>query len=221
MMVTLAYRSVHNIRVERLWVDFTAGVGAKWKAFFEDLEVHANLDPDIPSHIWLLHHLFLGPLNQDIADWANAWNNHKMQIAGQGTHSPADLRWFSMLENGARGFTPAAVADFNPAEDNLTDDEIAEYGIDWDGYRDTHIHNHHSHNNPPDPFSQNPFVSHQPDTLNIVEVDESRCSFSQNELDVFTYNFSLLPEAIRRSRDMSQRKQLWILALSICRQIKE
>jgi len=215
----LNYRSVHNIRIERLWVDFTAGVGAKWKAFFEELEIQVGLDSDLPSHIWLVHYLFLGALNQDIVDWANAWNNHKMRIPGHGTCSPAELRWFSMLESGAQGFVPGQAADFDPVEDNLMDDEIAEYGIDWDGYWDNHILNHHSGNNPPDPFSQNPFVSHQPDNLNTVQVDESRCPFSPDELDRFVYNLSLLPEAIRLSRDMSQRKQLWILALSICRQI--
>jgi len=65
------YRSVHNIHIERLWVDFTAGVGAKWKNFFEELEVQSDLDPNLLSHIWLLHYLFLDKLNQDITDWAN------------------------------------------------------------------------------------------------------------------------------------------------------
>lgn len=33
------YRSVHNVRIERLWVDVTGQVGAKWSAFFSMLEL--------------------------------------------------------------------------------------------------------------------------------------------------------------------------------------
>ena len=213
-------RSVHNIRIERLWFDFTAGVGSKWKAFFEQLEYQAGLDPDIPSHIWLIHHLFLNAINQDIMDWASSWNNHKMSIPGHGTRNPTDLRWFSMLQDGARGFTPRAV-EFEPRADSLDEEDLAEYGIDWDAYHDNRIQQHHSTNNPTDPFPQNPFIAHQPDTFSMVEVDESRCPFTAPELQIFYHNFSLIPDTIRLSRDMEQRKRLWVLAITICRQIRQ
>ncbi|KAJ7749764.1 hypothetical protein B0H14DRAFT_2191504, partial [Mycena olivaceomarginata] len=35
--------SVHNIRIERLWVDWTNGVGRKWVNFFYELEVSGGL----------------------------------------------------------------------------------------------------------------------------------------------------------------------------------
>ncbi|KAJ6473103.1 hypothetical protein C8R45DRAFT_1163534, partial [Mycena sanguinolenta] len=35
--------SVHNIRIERLWVDWTNGVGRKWVNFFYELEVTCGL----------------------------------------------------------------------------------------------------------------------------------------------------------------------------------
>ncbi|KAG2063868.1 hypothetical protein BDR04DRAFT_1036922 [Suillus decipiens] len=38
------YRSVHNIRIERLWVDVTNGIGQKWKEFFQTLEAYDNLN---------------------------------------------------------------------------------------------------------------------------------------------------------------------------------
>ncbi|KAI0368680.1 hypothetical protein BV20DRAFT_947886 [Pilatotrama ljubarskyi] len=64
-------RSVHNTRIERLWYDVTRGFGAKWKAFFIELERHHRLDPTLPSHVWLLHHLFLPSINQDAVEWAD------------------------------------------------------------------------------------------------------------------------------------------------------
>jgi len=218
------FRSVHNIRIERLWFDFTSGVGAKWKLFFQELEYQAGLDPDLPSHIWLIHYLFLNTLNQDIMDWANSWNNHKITIPGKGkgrTRSPADLRWFSMLQDGARGFSPLDPAAFEPIEDVLEGHDIDEYGVDWEAYQDVHIQQHHAAANPTDPFPQNPFVVHKPDTFSMVHVDESRCPFSDEELALFQYNLSLISADILGSREMEQRKQIWNYALNLCRQIKE
>ena len=40
----LYHRSVHNIRIERLWVDVTAQVGATWAEHFQMLEVRHGLD---------------------------------------------------------------------------------------------------------------------------------------------------------------------------------
>ena len=212
---------MHNIRIERLWFDFTSVVGAKWKLFFEEMEYQAGLQPDLPSHIWLIHHLFLNSLNHDIMDWANSWNSHRMTIPGHGTRSPADLRWFSMLQDGARGFSPLNPTEFEPVEDILEENEIDEYGIDWETYQDARFQEHHSAANPTDTFPENPFITHRPESLSMVHVDESRCPFTQEELDLFEYNFSLLPEDIRMSRNMNHRKQLWIWAINISRQIKD
>ncbi|KAH9918454.1 uncharacterized protein B0H18DRAFT_912789, partial [Fomitopsis serialis] len=43
LTITYLSRSVHNTRVERLWYDFTRGVGQKWKNFFLQLEHNAGL----------------------------------------------------------------------------------------------------------------------------------------------------------------------------------
>lgn len=115
---TEAEHYVHNCNEAKCLLDMAvARENWWWKAFFQELEYQADLDPDLPSHIWLVvHYLFLEPLNQDITDWANSWNNHKMSIHGQGTKSPAYLRWFSMLEQGARGFIPS---NFHPIDETL------------------------------------------------------------------------------------------------------
>lgn len=215
------YSSVHNIRIERLWFDFTQGVGAKWKLFFQELEYQADLNIDLPSHIWLLHYLFLDKLNHDIMDWANSWNNHRMSIPGEGTRTPTDMRWFSMLEDGARGFSPLQPASFEPLNEAIDEDEIAEYGVDWDAYQDARIQEHHATANPLDPFAHNPFITHRPDNLNMVHIDESRCPFSPEELVLFTYNYDLLPLEIRSSRIMESHRLLWTYALNICKQVKD
>ncbi|KAG2045915.1 hypothetical protein BDR06DRAFT_1015191 [Suillus hirtellus] len=56
-------RSVHNVRIERLWCDLTSGFGLE--GLFQCLEAHKGLDPDLESHMWLLHHLFLDAIDED------------------------------------------------------------------------------------------------------------------------------------------------------------
>ena len=79
---TPSHSSVHNTRIERLWYDVTHGFGLKWKNFFIDLEAHCHLNP---SHIWLLHHLFMSTINADAEAWVHSWNNHTMQLKGEST----------------------------------------------------------------------------------------------------------------------------------------
>lgn len=84
-------RSVHNTRIERLWYDVTEGFGQKWKDFFYTLEDDHGLDVSEPTHIWLLHWLFLDTINAEALAWAEAWNSHKIQLDGERRSSPQQL----------------------------------------------------------------------------------------------------------------------------------
>ena len=63
MYSKLNHRGVHNIRIEQLWVDVIAQVGATWAEHFQMLEVCHGLDIININHIWLLHYLFLNTIN--------------------------------------------------------------------------------------------------------------------------------------------------------------
>ncbi|KAG2029326.1 hypothetical protein BDR03DRAFT_881114 [Suillus americanus] len=137
--------SVHNIRIERLWVDFTNGIGSKWTMFFQDLELNSGLGADNPHHIWLVHYLFLTTLHSKIHVWAETWNNHCMSTPDHGITSPHQLRYLSMLQHGARGFKPRTC---HAPEDILeADASLEEYGIDWDAIDSSQIHSHHDTSN--------------------------------------------------------------------------
>lgn len=99
----MTYRSVHNVRIERLWVDVTAQVGASWAEAFTQLELHHGLDINNTHHIWLLHLLFLPAINQQLTFFAESWNQHRIQIRNGPNHSPADLFSFDMLVHGIQG----------------------------------------------------------------------------------------------------------------------
>lgn len=133
LILDLSHRSVHNVRIERLWVDVTAQIGAAWSAAFTALELHHGLDINNVYHLWLLHHLFLPILNQHLSFFAEAWNHHRIQIRNGPNRSPADMFGFDMLVHGVRGDR------LYDADTNLTADELEVYGVDWAALNDDHI----------------------------------------------------------------------------------
>ena len=113
-------RSVHNTRIERLWVEVTRDFGSKWKDFFYELEAECGLDPDVPGHIWLLHRLFLDAINEDAHQWAAMWNEHKLQIKGGRRRSPREIFFTSLLQDGPRGLQSNATSHIDPEQGSPT-----------------------------------------------------------------------------------------------------
>ncbi|KAJ7451459.1 hypothetical protein B0H11DRAFT_1877199 [Mycena galericulata] len=132
---------VHNVRIERLWVDITAQLGATWSERFTILELRHGLDINNVAHIWLLHFLFLATINSQLAFFAQSWNQHRIQIRNGPNRSPADMFVFDMLVNGVRG-------NQLPAEEALDEEELEVYGIDWAGLRDDTLLASQNANNP-------------------------------------------------------------------------
>ena len=168
-------RSVHNTCIERLWYDVTHGYGQKWKEFFLELETHHGLNPTNPAHIWLLHHLFLPTVNEDAQEWAETWNSHPLTLPrGEGTRSPREIFFFSMLQDELRG--PLPVAD---PEEAVADP--ATYGIDWDVAANTMFMNHLLKNNPQDWEDDNPFAT-SPSRLSYVPCDAPNCPMNPQQI---------------------------------------
>lgn len=131
------FRSVHNTRIERLWRDMTATVGKHWKLKFELLRSEHGLDVDNPNHLWLLHHVFLDALNDDLMEFAERWNTHIMRFADSGNRSPKDIFYFDMFARGFRGdpLPPNGMPIPPPGRDDphpLPDDEVAWLGLEGD-----------------------------------------------------------------------------------------
>ena len=164
-MVTPAkgLRSVHNIRIERLWVDVTAKVGRPWATRFRTLEERVGLDINNVNHLWLLHHLFLGAVNTQLIAFRDAWNSHEMRLTSQPSRSPNDLFFFGMISEGERGDPLFEELDTNGPQFLPEDDDVdpETYGVDWEAL--------------------NQGVSRHPETVNEVALD-SPSSIVHNEL---------------------------------------
>ncbi|KAI1781796.1 hypothetical protein LXA43DRAFT_907695 [Ganoderma leucocontextum] len=135
--------SVHNVRIERLWVDVTAQVGAKWADLFTVLELQHGLNINSSHHIWLLHRLFLDFINFDLTFFTQAWNEHKisMRNLNASSRSPADMYGFDMLIHGVRGDAPAV-------DTVASNEELEVYGLDWEALQDDTLRASHASNNP-------------------------------------------------------------------------
>jgi hypothetical protein len=88
VLLIALFRSVHNTRIERLWVDLKTQLTHKWVDFFSDLELHHGLDAENPNHIWLLQYLFITELNNEIVQFIASWNNHLLRHDGERAQSP-------------------------------------------------------------------------------------------------------------------------------------
>lgn len=179
------HRSVHNIRIERLWVDVTAQVGSKWADFFTTLELCHGLNINNAHHIWLLHYLFLDYVNYDLTFFTDAWNQHKIAMHGGPRRSPADMFGFDMLIHGVRG---------DPPSDHLTEnDELEVYGVDWEALQDDTLRASHAGNNSTSEGWSSAWIGHTgpPEHLNEVQVDPPE--LGAQEMDLVLALQAMLP----------------------------
>jgi hypothetical protein len=81
-------RSVHNVRIERLWRDVGLKVTQKYTRTFELLERNGVLDRDDPIHLFCLHYVYLDQLNYSLDLFRESWNHHSMSSRGLRGASP-------------------------------------------------------------------------------------------------------------------------------------
>ncbi|KAF8129107.1 hypothetical protein K438DRAFT_1912179 [Mycena galopus ATCC 62051] len=134
-------RSIHNVHIERLWIDVTAQVSATWGDHFARLEVQYGLDINNVAHIWLLHLLFLGTINTQLTFFAELWNQHRIQIRNVANRCPTDMFVFDMYVNGVHG------DQLPQEEEDLGEDKLEVYGIDWQGLCNNNILHSQAQNN--------------------------------------------------------------------------
>jgi hypothetical protein len=171
----------------------TKDLGLKWTELFTQLEVNFGLDVANMHHIWLLHHLYLAQLNEELAKWMKVWNVHKLSLQGRRCKSPQQLYFQGMLENGTRGLD--YVVDQN--QDVLEDPES--YAVDWE-----HLGNAQE--------------DQEPDHAPEVVVEGGTCPCTQQaveELDDYLNSNGLLP-----STHSNQQMCRWVEALAYMEQIE-
>ena len=196
---------MHNIHIEWLWVDVTAQVTAAWGDRFTLLELRYGLDINNRAHIWLLHFLFLGAINDQLAFFAESWNQHRIQIRNGPNRSPTDMFVFDMFVNGVRG------DQLPPEEEGLSMEELEVYGIDWQGLRDEAVLDSQHYNNPRTEDSSF-WIGRTgpPSQLSVVTVEPPVGTLTEEEVEELAYRISGLIGSAHEPDVIS----LWLQALA-------
>ena len=126
-------RSVHNQRIERLWVDVYAKILQIYYQVFIHLENEYGLDINNEVHLWYLHYVYMPVINRSLKIFQNQWNYHPISREGH-NQSPKQLFISGMILRGVRGLDfeiPIAEEEIVINEEEIVINE-EEYGIDWD-----------------------------------------------------------------------------------------
>ena len=134
-----------------------------------------------------------------------------MQIRGQRTRSPRDMFLFSMVQDGPHGIQHLVP---QPAEEHLADEEIANYGVDWEAAEDPAIMRHLLDANLHELEDENPFIGGVPAWMNHVPCDAPDAPLPAPYIALLDENLQLRVNT--KSDDMGTRRLVWQEALNIC-----
>lgn len=107
--------SVHNQRIERLWLDVGRCVVSYFKDIFMYMESNGILDPDSEVDLVALELVYTPRINRNLQEFVNQWNNHP--LSSQSNQSPLQL-----FTHCARDFGPRQIEENDDAFDGVDDD---------------------------------------------------------------------------------------------------
>nr|XP_023028824.1 uncharacterized protein LOC111516986 [Leptinotarsa decemlineata] len=110
-------RSVHNQRIERLWVDVFKQVINKFYDLFYEMENEGILDPDNVVHRFVLQKVYLSEINNNLKKLRNAWNNHKVRT--ENNRTPHEIWINGFLDNINSNHT--AINELTNEQESLAD----------------------------------------------------------------------------------------------------
>lgn len=116
-------RSVHNQRIERLWLDLYRGCTNIYYDLFKYLEQCRIVILENEIHMWALHFVYQPRIQRSLNSFVEMWNSHK--LSSERGKTPDQL------------FVQGALSLFRhdtPAINEIFGEDMnSEYGVDWNG----------------------------------------------------------------------------------------
>ena len=103
--------SVNNDRIERLWREVNLKVTLTYKEYFKSL-TNRGFSFDNPAHRYVIHHLFLPLINEELTDFISAHNSQACRTLG-GNISPNLCYELNLNTNKATAHNPVLELDNN------------------------------------------------------------------------------------------------------------
>jgi hypothetical protein len=126
-------RSVHNQRIERLWVDLYHGCTHTYYDLFDFLECEGVYDVNSEMDRWCLHFIFLPRIQRDMDVFRQQWNRHNLRTEGGLTPIQLFVRGALRQFNSGRTAINDLFYEVDPNVDTVSIEELEEFGNDPDG----------------------------------------------------------------------------------------
>lgn len=107
-------KSVHNQRIERLWVDIFKDVVSYFYNLFYAMEDAGLINHDNPVHLYALQKVYLGVINERLSFYQKSWNSHNIRTENE--KNPEQIWLNVMLTQYESGLTSVNKV-FNPLPD--------------------------------------------------------------------------------------------------------
>lgn len=114
----LTSRSVHNQKIECLWLEVKKNIVSYYRNLFYFLEQNRFLDPLNECHLFSLHYIYVPRLNRELNEMSGSWNNHPIDT--QGYRSPRHMWHF--------GLHASANSDYLAVESVFDEQQMNEFG---------------------------------------------------------------------------------------------
>ena len=72
-------KSVHDQRIERLWVDLNTYVIQHFRNIFYNLELEHGVNSSCDIDLYALHYVFVLRINNMLQEFSSTWNNHSVR----------------------------------------------------------------------------------------------------------------------------------------------
>lgn len=121
-------KSVHNQRIERMWLDVFKGVSCVFHRTFFTMEEMEVLTVESDTEMWALHYVYQPRIQQKLDMFVNQWNVHG--LSSERGQSPYQLFTAGMLQNinsEHAGVLSFATRTDQPSEEEEPQDDNSEH----------------------------------------------------------------------------------------------